>query len=356
MKYQIDRSSGESAYLQLYRQLKADIISGLLPQGSRLPSKRQLAAELGLSLITVEHALSMLTDEGYAVSRERSGLYSAFGGVTAPAPRARLEDMSLPAAAEDFPFSALAKIMRRVLSDYGERILTRSPNCGCGELREEIAAYLARSRGMLVRPEQIVVGSGAEYLYALVIQLLGRNRLYAREEPCYETIRRVYEANGAICEGLPMGSDGVDGAALRQSAASVLHVTPYQSYPSGVSATAARRHEYAAWARARGGYLVEDDYGSELAVNTRQVETLFSLAPERTIYLNSFSKTLAPSMRMGYMVLPEELLPLYEEKLGFYSCTVPVYEQLVLAEFLRSGELERSINRRRRKLREKQKE
>ena len=153
-----------------------------------------------------------------------------------------------------------------------------------------------------------------------------------------------------------MAADGVDGAALRQSAASVLHVTPYQSYPSGVSATAARRHEYAAWARSRGAYLVEDDYGSELAVSTRQVETLFSLAPERTIYLNSFSKTLAPSMRMGYMVLPEPVLPPYEERLGFYSCTVPVYEQLVQAEYIRSGELERSIARRRRKLREKQKE
>ena len=189
-----------------------------------------------------------------------------------------------------------------------------------------------------------------------MIQLLGRERLYAREEPCYETIRRVYEANGARCEGLPMAADGVDGEALRRSAASVLHVTPYQSYPSGVSASAARRHEYAAWARARGGVLVEDDYGAELAVSTRQVETLFSLAPERTVYLNSFSKTLAPSMRMGYMVLPEELLPVYEEKLGFYSCAVPVFEQLVLAELLRSGELERSISRRRRKLREKQKE
>ena len=356
MKYQIDRSAGESAYLQLYRQLKEDIVSGLLPRGSRLPSKRQLAAELGLSLITVEHALSLLADEGYAVARERSGFYSVFGGAAVSAPRARLEDMSLPAAAEDLPFSALARTMRRVLSDYGERILTRSPNCGCGELRTELAAYLARSRGIVVPPEQIVVGSGAEYLYALVIQLLGRERLYAREEPCYETIRRVYEANGVRCEGLPMAADGVDGDALRKSAASVLHVTPYRSYPSGVSATAARRHEYAAWARDRGGYLVEDDYGAELAVSTRQVETLFSLAPERTIYLNSFSKTLAPSMRMGYMVLPEALLAAYEEKLGFYSCAVPVFEQLVLAEFIRSGELERSISRRRRKLREKQKD
>ena len=174
----------EPAYLRLCRELREAVLAGVYPPGSRLPSKRQLSAELGLSLITVEHALSLLADEGYAVSRERSGFYSAFGGAAAAAPRARLEDMSLPADAPDFPFSALARIMRRVLSDYGERILLRSPNCGCGELRAELAAYLARSRGIVVRPEQIVVGSGAEYLYALVIQLLGRERLYAREEPC----------------------------------------------------------------------------------------------------------------------------------------------------------------------------
>lgn len=349
MKYRIDRSSGESAYWQLYRQLRQDILDGLLPEGSRLPSKRQLAAELGLSLITVEHALSLLVDEGCAVARERSGLFVSFGGQGAAAPRARLEDMSLPASIPaDFPFSVLARIMRRVLSDYGERILMRSPNPGCGELRTEIAAYLARSRGLVVPPEQIIVGSGAEYLYSLVIQLLGRERLYGREEPCYDTIRRIYELSGAHCDGLAMGEDGIEPQALESSRASVLHVTPYQSYPSGVSASAARRREYVLWARERGAYIVEDDYGAELAVSARQVETVFSLAPERVIYLNSFSKTIAPSMRMGYMVLPAALLPIFKEKLGFYSCAVPVFEQLVVAEFIRSGELERTINRRRR--------
>lgn len=354
MKYQIDKWSGESAYYQLYKQLKQDIVDGVLPEGSRLPSKRLLAAELGISVITAEHALTLLVDEGYAQSRERSGVYAAFGGgnVAMP-PRAALEDMSVPAAPpEGFPFSVLTKVMRRVLTDYGERILVKSPNCGCAELREVIAAYLARSRGILVRPEQIVVGSGAEYLYALVVQLLGRERDYAQEDPSYEKIRRVYEVNGARCRMLPMGADGILSEALGECRAGVLHVTPYHSYPSGVTASAAKRHEYAAWARQQNAYIVEDDYDSELTVAARQVETIFSLAPERVIYLNTFSKTLAPSMRMGYMVLPEPLLPLYEERLGFYACTVPVYEQLVLAEFIRTGELERYINRRRRKQRQ----
>ena len=352
MKYTIDRSSRESAYLQLYRQLRQDIAEGAYPPGTKLPSKRQLAEELRVSLITVEHALSLLADEGYVAPKQRSGLYAGSGVPAAAAPvRATIPQMSLADMPEDFPFSVLARVMRRVLSDYGERILMRSPRSGCEELRSELAEYLLRSRGLHVRPEQIVVGSGAEYLYGLVVQLLGRDRTYAQEDPCYETIRRVYVANGAKCEGLSMGEDGISPEALAGSSAGVLHVTPYNSYPSGVTATAARRRDYAAWARARGAYIVEDDYDSELSVSLPQIETIASLAPERVIYLNTFSKTLAPSMRTGYMVLPEELLPEYRERLGFYSCTVPVFDQPVLAEFIRSGELERRINRLRRKRR-----
>ena len=354
MKYTIDRGARESAYLQLYRQLKQDIVEGLYPLGAKLPSKRQLSAELGLSVITVEHAFSLLVDEGYAEARQRSGVFAAFGG-SAAVPRASLEDMSAPAGApEDFPFSVLARVMRRVLSEQGERILARSPDCGCAELRTELAGYLARSRGLRVRPEQLVIGSGAEYLYGLVVQLFGRERLYAQEDPCYEKILRVYEANGARCVRLPMGPDGIRSEALHACDAGLLHVTPYHSYPSGVTASAAKRREYARWARAHGAYIVEDDYDSELSSTAGTVETIFSLAPERVLYLNSFSKTLAPSMRTGYLVLPEELLPRYREKLGFYTCTVPVYDQLVLAEFIRCGELERYINRRRRKQRREQ--
>ena len=147
-----------------------------------------------------------------------------------------------------------------------------------------------------------------------------------------------------------MGPDGIRSEALAGCEAGVLHVTPYRSYPSGVTASAAKRREYALWARERGAYIVEDDYDSELSSPAGPVETIFSLAPERVLYLNSFSKTLAPSMRTGYLVLPEELLERYREKLGFYACTVPVYDQLVLAEFIRCGELERVINRRRRKM------
>ena len=357
MKYRIEKHGGESAYLQLYKQLRQDIVGGVLPPGSKLPSKRLLAEELEISVITVEHAYALLVDEGYAEARPRSGYYAAFGGLSGGAPprRAALEEMSAEAAGrtEDFPFSVLAKTMRAVLADYDRRILIKSPNAGCPELRGAISAYLARSRGLDVSPEQIIIGSGAEYLYGLVVQLLGRDRLFALEDPCYEKIRRVYEANGAACRLLPMGEDGILSQALDACRAGVLHVTPFHSYPSGVTASAAKRHEYAAWAREHGAFIVEDDYDAEFASLTRQIETVFSLTPERVLYLNTFSKILAPSMRTGFLVLPEPLLEDYTRKLDFYSCTVPVFDQYVLAEFINAGHLERYINRRRRKLREK---
>lgn len=254
-------------------------------------------------------------------------------------------------APRDFPFSVLARTMRRVLSDSGERILSRAPNRGCTELRQAIAAYLARSRGIIADPEQIIVGSGAEYLYGLVVQLLGRGCMFALEDPSYEKIRLVYEANGADCVMLKMGADGIRSDALFGCAAGALHVTPYHSFPSGVTASASKRHEYAAWAEERGAYIIEDDYDSEFSAAAKQVETIFSVAPERVIYINTFSKTFAPSMRMGYMLLPAPLMREYAERLDFYSCTVPVFEQLVLAEFIDNGDFERYINRRRREMR-----
>ena len=260
--------------------------------------------------------------------------------------------MSLPQSVpKDFPFNALARIMRRTLADKGERILAKSPPPGTIELRGAIRRYLARSRGLDVDEGRILIGSGAEALYALLVQLLGRGTLFAVEDPSWEKIRLVYEHNGARCVSLPMGPDGIDGAALSACAAGALHVTPYRSYPSGISASAAKRAAYAAWAEARGAWLIEDDYNSELASPRGRIETLVALLPERTLYLSTFSKTIAPSFRTGYLVLPAPLMAEYRERLGFYSCSVPVYDQYVLAEFIDSGELERSLSRRRRKQR-----
>ena len=357
MKYSVEKHGAESVYLQLYRQLRQDIVAGTIPRGGKLPSKRLLAEELEISVITVEHAYALLVDEGYAEARPRSGYYAAFGGAAAAhaVPRATLADMSAAREApEDFPFSTYARTMRTVLSEYDRRILEPSPGRGVPELRQALAAYLARSRALEVSPEQIVIGSGAEYLYGLLVQLLGRDAGFALEDPCYRKIRLVYEAHGARCEALKLGPDGIESAALQACHAGVLHVTPFHSYPSGVTATAAKRHEYAAWAQERGAFIVEDDYDSELASATRQIETICSLDPERVIYLHTFSKTIAPAVRTGFLVLPEALNERYRERLDFYSCTVPVYDQYVLAAFLDGGHLERYINRRRRQRRQRE--
>ena len=239
MKYRIDKASKTPAYEQLYRLLRADIAEGVLPPRYKLPSKRFLAAELEIAVITVEHAYELLCDEGYAVSRPRSGYYVAYGaeGLTAGAPRATQAQMSAHniGADEDFPFSVLAKTMRRVLSRCDRGILVKSPNSGTDELRRAIADYLLRSRGISAAPERIVIGSGAEYLYGLIAQLFERGSSFAVENPCYEKIPRVYEANGIACIPLKMGSDGISSSALSECRASALHVTPFHSYPSGIT-------------------------------------------------------------------------------------------------------------------------
>ena len=350
-------AGGKPAYLRLYEQLRTEIVCGAYPLGARMPSKRTVAEEKDVSLVTVEHAYALLCDEGYVEARERSGFFVIFraadgfaAAVPAPVPHAASFKNDSPASA--FPFSVLAKTMRRVLSEYQERILIKSPNQGCDELRAAIAGYLARSRGIMVAPEQIVVGSGAEYLYSLVVRLLGRESIYALENPSYEKIERVYRAEGVQCDMLPMCGDGVESAALAGTCANVMHVTPYRSYPSGITASASKCHEYVRWAAQPGRFLVEDDFESEFTVSAKPEETLFSLSPNaNVIYMNTFSRTISPSMRAGYMVLPERLLERYRSSAGFYSCTVPAFEQYVLAELISSGDFERHINRIRRQKR-----
>lgn len=352
-----------TGYMKLYTQLREKITRRIYHEGDRLPSKRQLADESGYSVITVEHAYELLAEEGYVEPRERSGYYVIYKeGDSYPVGegkkvRRRLSERVVVERRDEgerdlFPFSAFARTMRNVLSNYGEKILDPSPNKGCVELREVLASYLARSRHMEVSPEAILIGSGAEYLYGLNVQVLGRNRVYALENPSYEKIRKVYEASQVPLEMLTMGKEGIETEELQRSRASVLHVTPFNSYPSGITASASKRAEYIRWARARKGYIIEDDFDSEFTLLSKPEDTLFSLSPGgEVIYMNSFSKTIAPSIRVGYLVIPESLLPLYEEKVGFYSCTVPVFDQLVLAEFIMSGRFERHINRVRRRRR-----
>lgn len=354
------RKKGEAGYIRLYKKLREEILSGIYPYGAKLPSKRLLSEELSVSVITVEHAYDILSEEGYVQPKERSGYFVSYreqDGFAPPEVAAEenvnlsKEEPSSPAGPSPlFPFSVFAKTMRRVLSERGEEILVKSPNTGCRELKAAIAGHLARFRGIVVSPEQIIIGSGAEYLYGLIVQMLGRNLIYGIENPSYEKIEQVYRANDVSLRLLPLGKNGILSSALSRTDAEVLHTTPYRSYPSGVTADAGKRREYIRWADEKPGRcLIEDDFESEFTPAARPEETVFSMAKEENvIYLNTFSRTVAPSIRTGYMILPERMLPLYEERAGFYSCSVPAFDQYVLAEFIAGGDFERHINRVRR--------
>ena len=356
MRYSIDKEK-RPVYLQLYSQIRDDIIHMVYPYNSKLPSKRSLAEETGVSTVTVEHAYALLCDEGYAEARERSGYIVTFQKDTGFASAAKNIHSGHSVhrdvrAYPEFPLSVLRRTMRKVLAEYGDVLLEKSPNAGCTELREAIRDYLARNRRIDVKAEQIVIGSGSEYLYRLIVELLGREKIYAVEYPSYKKIEQVYKAAQVRYESLPLLSNGIDSRYLGTSLADVLHTTPYRSYPSGVTATASKRHEYVQWAGKAGRYIIEDDFESEFSVFSKPTETLFALSSnDNVIYLNTFSRTISPSLRIGYMVLPEHLAGIYAERLGFYSCTVSSYMQYVLAELIISGDFERHINRVRRKLR-----
>ncbi len=354
-----NNKKAEKAYIQLYKKLRDGILKGVYPYGSKLPSKRLISEELSVSIITVEHAMSILSEEGYISPVERSGYYVAYrenDGFASVSEKeifrhVKPQHNSLSADVSSlFPFSVFAKTMRRVLTEYGEEILIKSPNSGCDMLRSAISDYLARSRNMKVSDNQIIIGSGAEYLYGLLIQMLGRDKVYGIEKPSYEKIEQVYRANDVDLCLLSLGKDGILSSELFNASFDILHITPYRSYPSGVTASASKRREYIKWSAAeKGRYIIEDDFESEFTPSTKPEETVFSLASkDNVIYINTFSKTIAPSMRTGYMVLPEKLLPVYEKQAGFYSCSVPTFDQYVLAEFISGGDFERHINRVRR--------
>ena len=362
MKYIINDKDADFAYLQIYRQIKEDIVKSALKFGSKLPSKRFLSEETGTSVITIEHAYSILCDEGYIEAKERSGyfvIYKESDFLTVSDTQLEIKNKPLIKTKEDcdFPVSVLQKAVRKVLTDRESEILKRSPNQGLEELREAIAKYLLRSNGIKVEARQIIIGAGAEYLYSLILQLLGKERVYALENPSYEKILKVYNSNEVKSEMLSLGRNGIKTSELEKTSATVLHITPFNSYPSGVTASVSKRQEYLKWAIKRNGYIIEDNYSAELTVSKKNEDTVFSLCKDqRVIYLNTFTETIAPSIRVGYMVLPLGLLDEFDQKLGFYSCTVPTLDQFVLTELIESGNFERHINRVRRRKRKTQTE
>ena len=353
--YELSHKSKTPLYAQLYEAIRADILSGSLPGGEKLPSKRALAEHLSLSKITVETAYAQLLDEGYLTSRERSGYYVAHMPLLAktqppsdhaPLPEEKPETQG-SAAAELFPFSVWARLMRGVILDKGQYLLQPVPSAGLYSLRRAIAEELARQRGLRVVPEQIVVGAGTEYFYALLVQFFGRGQRFAIEDPCHRTLAQVYERSGAEVVPVPMDENGICVEKLEKTGAQIVHLSPSHHYPTGTVMPITRRQEVLAWMeRDEARFLIEDDYDSEFRFSGRPIPTIQSLDTKgRVVYLNTFSKTIAPALRISYMILPQALLARWKDAMGFYSCAVPSFEQLTLTRFLDGGYFERHVSR-----------
>ena len=352
--YSLDRG-GAPLYEQLYRALKADILSGALPGGGKLPSGRVLSEHLGVSRVTVETAYAQLLAEGYITSRERAGYFveavtPAAQPLPEPEPAEPKDTASSPAQtppARQFPFSVWARLMRGVLLDRRVDLLQSVPDAGLFALREAIAGELYRQRGVRVCPEQVYIGAGAEYFYNLLIQFLGREKIFALEEPGHRKIARVYQANGVQMRPIRMDSDGVIPALVAESGADVLHISPSHHYPTGTVMPITRRQALMRWLTEQPErYLIEDDYDSEFRFTGLPIPTMQSMdSSGRVIYMNTFSRTIAPALRISYMILPKALLARWQESMGFYSCTVPSFEQMTLTRFLSEGYFEKHLNR-----------
>lgn len=361
----LDRNSRISLYEQIYEDIKSDILSGRLVHGEKLPSKRTVSERLGVSLITVENAYAQLIAEGYVRAAQRSGYFVQYNGEIIAKGTAQKKCISTneetiteeyeqqESTDSVFPFSVWARLMRSVILEKGTAILRPVRHGGAGELCSAISDYLYRVRGFYVPPKQIIVGAGTEYLYNLLIQLLGRHHSYGIENPGYEKLARIYELNNVKYSYINLDKDGMNAKELKQSGVTVAHISPAHHYPTGIVMPISRRREIMRWAKtAEEHYIIEDDYDSEFRWIGKPVPTMFGMDDSgRVIYINTFSQTIAPSVRISYMCLPEELYRQWEERLGFYSCSVPAFEQYTLARFISEGCFERHINRTKKRFR-----
>ncbi|MBQ7847851.1 MAG: PLP-dependent aminotransferase family protein [Clostridia bacterium] len=356
-------SDQQPLYIQLYSAVKELILKGALKEGEKLPSKRSLSAHLKISVITVENAYGQLLDEGYIRSKAGSGYYVEKlprASRALPAHASPKEELQASAPQKtpnypynfstkgtdtrSFPFSVWRKLSRQVLSLPPEELLAPCPSGGVMALRCAIAEYLEDFRALKVDPRQIIVGAGSEYLLGLIIQLLGRSRTYGIEDPGYHKVSAIFKEHGAPCVAIPLDRQGA--CPDSKNLPDVLHITPAHHFPTGICMPAGRRREVLALMEESGGYIIEDDYDSEFRYKGQIIPTLAAGDRRgRVIYLSTFTKLLAPSMRISYMILPPALLEEYNKRLSFYACTVPVFEQLTLAAFIKEGYFERHINR-----------
>ena len=361
----LDPASAVPLYEQLYRSLAAEMRAGTLTAGTRMPGKRRLAAELSVSVNTVDAAYQILATEGYMEPRERSGFYVQEYLALPTRPEEVLPPVSAspPEAAEPpvrfdlstrgvdpglFPFRTWARLQKELLYS-SPQLLAHGDAQGDVELRQALADYLEEYRGVRCTAEQVVVGAGMEYLLSLLAPLLPGKT--AVENPGYQRAKQVLENNGVPCRCLPVDADGLSLTALSASDAAVCYVTPSHQFPTGVTMPAGRRAELLHWAARAPGrrYIIEDDYDSEFRFDTRPLPSLQGMAGADgpVVYLSTCSRSLAPGIRIAYMVLPRQLLGAWQAKYRLYSGTVGRFEQQTLARFITGGYFTRHLARER---------
>ncbi len=367
----LQKKGEKPIYEYLYESIRDEIVSGKLKSGDKLPSRRQMALDNGIAEITVANAYAQLVTEGYIESREKSGYFVSRDIYLIPEttskPRKQencpvkrflcckkkeqaasrkeinLSNSGLPE--ETFPFDTWSKLARRILSeDRGECI--KAPEVrGLSTLRESIAGYLERSRGFKPDPERIIVGPGTEYLCNILLSLLDKDAAVALEDPGYRNIGRLFEGSGHKCHHLPVDENGLITSELKGKGIKLIHVSPSHHFPLGCVMSAPRRATLVSWASEENAWIAEDDYDSEFRFEGRPVPPIVSYDSDRVIYMNTFSRTLSPSIRIAYMVLPPELYEIFMEKFEYHSGSVSTLEQLTLAAFISEGYYERHLNR-----------
>lgn len=364
----LDPKAKMPMYEQLYRYFVAEIHAGRLTSGEKLPSKRTLCAHLGVSRSTVETAYELLAAEGYVNPRPKSGFYVSdfvtFSAQEDTPERGRetpltdrpdtgaeggADGFDFSTAAVDtslFPYSSWAKLNKEVVYAYPE-LLQRGERQGDRPLRLALARFLAEYRGVRCEPEEIIVGAGMEYLTSLLMELFPKDAVFGIEDPGYSAVYHTIAALGRPVRFIPLDGEGMNAAALRESDVSVAYITPSHQFPMGVTMPASRRSQLLRWAGERQGrYIIEDDYDSEFRYLSRPVPAMQGMDKTgKVIYIGTFSRSLAPSIRIAYMVLPPVLLERYRALAGYGLSTVSRYEQAVMARFLDDGYYARYLRR-----------
>lgn len=352
----------QAMYEQIYQYMKEEIRTGSLREGVRLPSTRVLADNLKVSRWTTQMAYDQLVAEGYIEALPNRGYFvlrmeELVEAEPEPAGAFIQKDEETGGAEIDFsprgidlthfPYNVWRKVTKNTLvEDNKEMFLTGSPQ-GEPALREAIGGYLHSARGVSCRPEQIIIGAGSEYLLMLLYQILGPGRTIAMENPTYRQAYLVFESLGYRMAPVEMDGWGMDVRELEETGADVAYVMPSHQYPTGIVMPVVRRQELLQWAgRRKNRFLIEDDYDSEFRYRGKPIPALQGLDKAgKVIYMGTFSKSIAPAIRVGYMVLPRSLLSIYQKNLGFYASTVSRIDQKIIYQFLTEGYYERHLNR-----------